>query len=406
MIVPVPEGVRDPPPPRVPISAQATATGCGLALVIAGAARLWQAPMSWDERVYYEPAIRFFAERVPRVPLDYPAPSPPLAFVLQGVMYRMTGSFAAVRALSTFAAIAVLLILAAWVGNRPRGSLIVLMTAAFAPMSVYAFSLKQHWFTLLGLACGFVLWKRERHWAAAVALLIAVGTNQLAVAFILMIIARQLIRHAPVIAYALPLVALGMLVLYWQGPQPAMFRVAGATNQPAFLRPVWPQLLLLAFVCGGWIIPFFESWWRRAVWMLPVALIAAPLLRLSGVMAIPPEQGGRIYERAVGPLLDTIRFVARTEIVAIAITAIVIAIGCSIFLLQQDEDVATVRVYAATWGVTMLPVPFLFESYYAFFVVGSWIVLSRRLSESRSFPVAVAQIGAIAFGLLYAFVKL
>jgi len=54
----------------------------------------------------------------------------------------------------------------------------------------------------------------------------------------------------------------------------------------------------------------------------------------------------------------------------------------------------------------MLPVPFLFESYYAFFVVGSWIVLSRRLSESRSFPVAVAQIGAIAFGLLYAFVKL
>jgi 4-amino-4-deoxy-L-arabinose transferase-like glycosyltransferase len=99
-----------------------------LALLIAGAAGLWRAPLTTDEAWYYDRAIRFFAGRLPHVPLDYPAPSPPLGFVLQSILFRVSGgSIAAVRALSTLAAITTVILIGRALKDQARGPLIAWM---------------------------------------------------------------------------------------------------------------------------------------------------------------------------------------------------------------------------------------------------------------------------------------
>lgn len=385
--------------------AHVTAAACSVALAAAGAAGLWGAPATWDERQYYAPAIRFFSERLPGIPLNYPAPSPPLGFVLQSVVFRATGSFAAVRMLSTFAAIVVLFLVAEWLKGFARAPLMVAAMASFAPMTAYAFSLKQHWLTLLFLVLAYVLWQTGRHWPAGSCLLLAAGTNQIAVAFILMVVIRQIVRRAQWVPYALPLIAVGALVWYWHGPQPPMYRVAGIANQPAFLHFVWPQLLLLAFECGIWIVPLFSSWWRKAVFTLPVIAVAILLLRWSDMLVTRPDPDPRFYERAVGPLLGTVRLATRSDTISLVIMSIAVAVGVAICLMRRDDDVASVQTYAATYAGTMLQVPFLFESYYSIFVLVSWLILGRRVAATRSRAVLAAQLGAIAFGVVYAAVK-
>jgi hypothetical protein len=381
--------------------AKAAAAGCGAALVAAGTAGLWRAPLTWDERQYYAPAIRFFSDRLPCIPLNYPAPSPPVGFILQSIVYRATGSFTVVRMLSTVATIVVLFIIADWVKGSRRGALMVVMAASFAPMTTYAFSLKQHWFTLLFLVLGFVAWQSGRQWLAAGWLLLAVGTNQIAVAFILMVLIRQLGRRALWVPHTLPLAAMGALAVYWHGPQPPMFRLAGVASQPAFLHFVWSQLLLLAFECGVWIVPLFALWWRKAVLTLPSVAVAVFLVGWSGMLVMRPDPDPRFFERAVGPVIGTIRLFARNELISLVVVSMVISIGWALWFMRRDDDVASVQTYAAMYAVTMLQVPFLFESYYAMLVLVSWMILGRRAAETRSRDVLVAQLAAIVFGLVY-----
>ena len=391
--------VRDAAPPRVPRATLAALAASAL-LLAAGAALLWRAPLGFDEARYYEPAIHFFAERLPAVPLDYPAPAPPLGFLLQGIVFRLTGSLAAVRALCTLAACGTLFVLARWLGERPRAPWVVLSFATFPPMIAYAFSLKQHWITLLFLVCGLLAWRRERHGAAGLLRSLAASTNQLVAACALMVLLEQARRRRPLLAYTAPLLTLGAFVLAWRGFQPPSYVVGGFETAPGLGHLYWPQVLVLLLEIGVWIVPALPAWWRRAVWLVPAVPVLAWAFVRSRIMVVEtaPEL---FFKQAVGPVLSILRQLLGTHGLSVAAVSVLAAAGAALFTFRRDEDLEDVHVYAAATGLVMLLVPFLFESYYVFFVLGAWTILARRMAESREPSLLVARLAGIAVGLAY-----
>jgi len=392
-------------PPRAAATAgipRATlaALGASALLLAAGAALLWRAPLGFDETRYYEPAITFFAERLPAVPLDYPAPAPPLGFLLQGIVFRLTGSLAAVRSLCTLAACGTLFVLARWLGDRPRAHWVVLSFATFPPMISYAFSLKQHWITVLFLVCGLLAWRREKHAAAGLLLALAASTNQLVAACALMVLLEQVRRRRHVLAYTAPLLALGAYVLAWRGFQPPSYAVAGFDVSPGLGRFYAPQLLVLLLEIGVWIVPALPSWWRRAVWLLPAVPVLTWAFVRSRIMVVDP-QPELFFRHAVGPILSILRQLVGTHGLSVAAVSVLAAAGLALFLFRRDADLEDVQVYAATTALVMLLVPFLFESYYVFFVLGAWTLLARRMADSCEPSLLVARLAGIAVGLAY-----
>jgi hypothetical protein len=385
----------------------ATRAACAayaVALLAAGAAGLWRAPLTFDEVVYYEPAIRFFAVRLPHIPLDYPAPQPPLMYLVQAIVYRLSGgSIACVRALATLAAIGSVVLVAQMLRGRPRAAIVVLMIGTFPPMLAYAFSLKQHWMTLIFLLAGYLCWQRARDAAAAMWLVCAMMTSQIAAAFVVALIVRQIITHRRVVPYLAPVAALLALAVWWRGLQPPMYQVIGNGAQPHLLHLYWPQLLLLLFEAGIWIVMMIADRWRRVAACLVLAPVAVYALQWSRIMIVRPDPDPMYYERAAGPMLGLIRAAAGSGLASVVIAATAVSIGCALFLLRRDDDdVAHVQTYAAAYGAVMLPVPFFFESYHALFVLGSWAILGPRMAGSRSRWMLAANIGAIVVGIGYA----
>jgi|GEM_PF-3007812 len=373
------------------------------ALLIAGAAGLWHAPLTFDESVYYERAIRFFAVRLPHVPLDYPAPQPPLAYLIQAIVYRLTGgSIVCVRALATLAAIGCVVLAARMLADRPRAAIVALMIGTFPPMLAYAFSLKQHWMTVLLLLSGYVFWERGRDVAAAMWLLGAVLTSQIAVAFVLALIVRQIVMRRPVLPYLVPLAALAGLAAWWGGLQPPVYRVAGTGAEPHLLHVYWPQLLLVLFESGIWIVPMIADRWRRVAASLVLVPIAMYTLQLSRIMIVRPGPDPAYYEHAAGPMLGLIRAVGGTGFASVVLASIAVSIGCGLFMFRRDAETGHVQTFAASSALVMLPVPFFFESYHALFVLGSWMILGRRMAASRSRLMLTVNLAAIAAGIAYA----
>ena len=79
---------------------------CGLVASIGVLTNAWFRNLNSDEATYYAPAIDFVSRALPRLPLDYPFPAPPLGLWLQGILNLVEKGFADVRFFSTACAIA------------------------------------------------------------------------------------------------------------------------------------------------------------------------------------------------------------------------------------------------------------------------------------------------------------
>ena len=363
-----------------------------VAMLVVGAAWGWRAPLSWDERQYYVPAARFFAERVPGVPLDYPMPMPPAVLIVQGYLYRWTASVFVLRMLSTVAMIGAVAVFATALRDSRRDAALLLMFGTFPFALLNAFTLKHHAVLLLCCTGAFVLWQRKRVVPAALVLAIAALTHQIAAAAIATLTLLSLMerrgRDAVILAASsLPLAA---IVLVWGGARPPMY---GATfrNEPsvAGLRP--EHVLVLLFMTGVWIAPMVGARLKIAAAALP---FTAAAMYYAELMA-PSE----IYQRLAGPVSSTIAAATRHHVLAAAVAAGAIAAwGVAAHLQRQPAFL----IWSLSYGVLMLAVPYFFESYYALFVAVAWLLLRERIAARPPWiPIA-----ATLAGIIYAAVKL
>lgn len=354
------------------------------AMVVAGLAWGWRAPLGSDEQRYYLPAAQFFAER--GLALDYPMPMPPFALVVQGLLYRITESVAVLRGLSTLAAIAAAAIVA-----RSMTAPALLMFGTFPAALMNAFSLKHHSIVLLCCVAALALWQRQRIALAALALAIGALTHQITAAMIATLVVLSLFerryRDAAVVACsALPLAA---LVLVWGGARPPMHE-ATFTGEPSMsgLQPA--QVLVLLFMAGTWIAPaVWPVRWKAAAVALPFTAIwthAAGLMRWSD----------DVYGRLAGPVTTAIAALTRQQFVAAAIVAgALAALGVALYFGRHVQ----LATWSATYAAVMLAVPYFFESYYALFVAVAWFLLREEIAKRPPwFPIAatLAGIGYVA----------
>ncbi len=368
-----------------------------VALAVIGAMWRWRAPLTWDEQQYYEPAARYFAERLPSIPLDYPMPMPPFALVVQGIVYRLTGSVAMLRMLSTAAAIAAAAVVASLLrttSSRAAGWL-VLMFGTLPPAMVNAFTLKHHAFALLCCAGAFALWEKRRVFLVALVLAAGALTHQIAIAAIGTLVVLALLerrfRDAAIVALsALPLAA---LVLLWGGARPPLYDAAFPSEpHVAGLHP--QQLLVLLFMAGAWIAPAVGVRVRVAAAALPFTAIAMYATRL-----LQPVSAS-VYDRIAGPLASAIAAgVSGNAILAAGLGGALAALGIATCVTTAVGS-RMFRIWSAMYAMAMLAVPYFFESYYALFVAVSWLLLREHLALRREwFPILATSAGVAYFVL-------
>jgi hypothetical protein len=363
----------------------------------------WQAPLSFDERRFYFPAIQSLGRELPHVPVNYALPQPPAMLVIQAVVWRVTGSVALIRALSSIAVIAAVFLAGAIVARSDLPSvLLVLMVGTFPTIFLNAWSLKQHAFTLAFLLAAVLAWKRRRIGWVAVFLALATLTNQLSLALAatfgivaLVRFVRDRSRDAfiDVVVTGCSVIPLFALVLAWHGVQPPLFAAAFPEVPGSRFNPA--QVLLALIMMGFWIAPLIvqpRRWWPLLV-LVPLCAI---LLFASGLLL---PVGNDIYAGAVGPVTNVIRSVTHAYAVTIAATALLAALGVLFF---RDVRGTEAWLYIVLCVVALTRVPYYFESYYALVVCVVWPLAADDVIAKRRLAVQSAYILA---GATYAIVK-
>jgi hypothetical protein len=383
-----------------------------VAMLSAGALRLWSRPLDSDDRVHYLPNIQRFAAVFPRVLLHYAMPMPPAALYLQGLIYRATGgSVAATRALATICSIATVLMVIAHVGRSGRFARTLLFLAMVGSSSwfpAFGFSLKHYAVETFFLVAGWILWERRHeswHFAAGATVLFALSVLcvQMAAAFLLMLLfeERKSPRYAALLL--LPLALLGVLVVYWRGSQPPEF-----WNVPhrtwLGIHPI--QLLVAGFVLGTSLVPLIDGWWKRAVFFLAATPFIGWMFYRAEILVHRAPGDARMFYEMTGSAFLLIRALVRSNYPLVVIcVSIVCAVGISwpaqVLSLRRHE-LTMAGIYTAIYCAMMLLVPFYFERYYALLVMMSWVLLSRMIVQSRSALVALYQCAFVIAAFLHA----
>lgn len=376
-----------------------------LGMLAAGAIRLWHRPLDWDDTVHYLPAIRLFAASFPRVLLHYPMPMPPFALFVEGAIYHFSnGSVAAVRSLSTFCSIAMLVTVMWHLGRETATLGRSLLFAAFFGSATwfpaFGFSLKHYAIASFFLVAGWVFWERRMTFLAVLTFILATLTVQMAVAFVVVLLFIER-RDRRALVLLLPLAAIGCLALVWHGMQPPEFE-----SYPGKVRwlGMYPeQVLVAAFVLGTSVVPLIDGWWRKALVCLPAVPLLVWLLDRSSILVVRAT-GDRLS--MAGSALAAVRMAVRGSYgLTVAGVAILCAVGLSLpvqaFVIRSRETLL-VTLYSAVYAAMMVMfVSFFVERYYAFLVVVAWLVMSRVIVQSRSALVAAFQLAVIAGSLLH-----
>jgi len=362
------------------MNAQRTLLLYAAAMLIAGFAWGWGAPLTSDEQRYYLPAAQFFAER--GITLDYAMPMPPFALIVQGFVYRVTESVYALRVLSTLAAIGAAAVLAA----MTRSGWLVLMFGAFPAALMNAFSLKHHSLVLLCCIGALALWQRQRIALAAVLLAIGALTHQITGAMIGTLVLLSLFerRYRDAAMLSLSALPLAVLVAFWGGARPPMHETT-FTGEPAMTGLQPAQIVVLLFMAGTWLAPAT----MRIRWVVAAAALpfTASWMHFAGLM----RYSQNVYGRLAGPVASLIAGVTRGQFVVAAILAGALA---AIGVASYDKTHRQLIVWSAMYALVMLAVPYFFESYYALFVGIGWTLLREEIEVRPPwFPVAATLAG-------------
>ncbi|MFZ2491716.1 MAG: hypothetical protein WA208_09540 [Thermoanaerobaculia bacterium] len=389
-----------------------------LGVVVFGFAARWTAKLTFDEETFYAPAVAFFAERLPAIPLNYPMPFPPAGIYLQAVLWQVLPSFALLRAATSVAAIALVLVVAHLLRGQSslRAALLVLMVGTLPTFFLSAFLLKLHALAILCNVAAFALWERRRSGWAAVALTVGMTVQQTTLATTAALTILTLLRDGRVSrqaalksAFVLGLSFLPIAILFavWGGFRPPMY--AEVFQEDAGIGRLHArQLIVLLLMIGVWIAPVIgslRSLIRLAAASFPFALL---FTHVSGVM----KPGAPFMSQIAGPVSSSIEALGGGMYGArLAGTALLVAFGMATVIVSLlDRTLDPVRLWSlAVWtsifGCMMLTVPYYFESYYALYVIVAWLIVRWRLLSDPSRSIVVFQTLAISAGLVFVLLK-
>lgn len=395
------------------------------ALLLTGAVHAWGRSQNHDEKTYYLPAIERAAGRLPHFAIDYKLPAPPLPLILQAAVYRITGSVAAVRGLSTaFAAAAAGLLYLLVCKTVPSGKLRVLIPAALVcfPFSLaWAYRLRPHSMALFFLLLAFVLLRAlearptARSGAAlGLSLGCAVLSSQFTVPMVVGIGGAALLapgdrmRRAAFV-FTMPLAMLTLLFTAWHGFQPPSYRAAvGLLESKVGLGYFRPIHVVAAFqALGTWLAPVTFS--RRQKLNVGL-LLGAWLLFGSVVFLAKPYAGEPFFDTIRGPFATVVRAIPSSVAQAIFV-GFVCALGLGALLSMREQrveegwkgDWAAQYLGIALFLLMMNMIPYYFEAYYTYLVLPClWFAVIRaRRSMEQPLEHPVRFLYFVAVGVIY-----
>lgn len=387
-------------------------------VVVIGFCARWTAKLTFDEETFYAPAIAFFAERLPAVPLNYPMPFPPAGIYLQAVLWQVLPSFALLRAATSAAAIAMVLVVAHLLRGQSslRAALLVLMVGTLPTFFLSAFLLKLHALAILCNVAAVALWERRRTGWAAVALTAGMAVQQTTAATAAMLIVLTMLRDGGAsrpaairraFALGLSFIPIGILFALWGGFRPPMYEEVFRENAgagPLYAR----QLVVLLLMVGVWVAPVIGS--LRSLIMLAAASFPFALLftHVSGLM----KPGAPFMIQIAGPVSSSIEALGGQMYGArLSGAALLVAFGIATLIVSLlDRTLDPVRLWSLTvwtgiFGCMMLIVPYLFESYYALYVIVGWLIVRWRLLSDPARTIVVFQALAVVAGLGFVLLK-
>ncbi|EDY16127.1 hypothetical protein CfE428DRAFT_6316 [Chthoniobacter flavus Ellin428] len=399
---------------------------CALLVVIAVVTHAYVRPLNSDEAEYYAPAIQFVSHSWPQLPLKaYPFPGPPLALWVQAAVAVVFKGWGTVRLLSSLGAVGLAAYLFWRAEDKARWPVLGTLAILTFPFFLWnSFTIKQHAFTVSCLLIGLERWCRaedapaNRFSGASSAFLTAgVLSNQFCAPLCAALSLDGLWRWRTLspaerraIAFcSIPLVFLGLLMLYWGGKQPPAY----VDPLPASIVMDWQhrsaQFVLGAVSIGrmGWACPHLNiaCMGRPSCWAL---IPSAALVWLSQIYS----PVGSFWTIGQGPISNVLftalhRVPALLALVAGVLVALAIAFWISPNL--KGSWAARSRIWMALYlAVTTIAVPYLFESYYLLLILPLIFVLLRYSETLTAHPRRTSiYLGAvILLGVAYSIFKL
>lgn len=398
---------------------------CAIVAGIGAATNAWLRELNPDEAKYYAPAIEFVSHSLPTFPLrDYPFPAPPLALWAQATVAKAFHNLASVRVFSTLCAacLAGYLLL----GRDPRGRVPALGIVALLTFPFFlwnAFTIKQHAFTASCLLIGLERWctAEDAHsdqelWASSAFLTVATLSNQFCAPLCASLCLDSLLRtqrpfrveKARILFSAVPLICLGLLMLYWGGKQPPTY----IDPLPSAISIGWQsrlaQFALGAISVGVWVGTLSFDYRLHARPFL-LALIPALLVVWLSRLYSP---SGDFWTTGQGPISRALFALFRgNPSLLILVSGMLAALGVAFWVAPGMDTRWTGRcriLIVAYLAIAAIAVPYLFESYYLLLIMPLLFVVLRKspilaLNRVRT---SIGEGGIVCAGIAYAVFKL
>ena len=398
---------------------------CVLLAVIALLTRGYVRELNSDEARYYAPAIDFVSHSWPHLPLkNYPFPGPPLALWVQATVATFFHGWGSVRLFSSLCAVGLAAYLLWRADDKPVRPILGTLALLTFPFFLWnAFTIKQHAFTVSCLLIGLERWCRTeeassgRSLRSSSAFLTAgILSNQFCAPLCAALSLDNLSRwrtlskteRSKILFSSVPLVCLGLLMLYWGGKQPPAY----VDPLPATIVVGWrnhlAQFAVGAISIGAWLgVPSFEFRVHGKSFLLAL-LPSAALVWLSQVYS----PGGDFWATGQGPI-STVLAAAfhRVPILLIFAAGILVALAVAFWISPNLSGAwaARSRIWMALYlAVTTLAVPYLFESYYLLLVLPLLFVLARYSLTLAASPrrASLYFSAVILLGIAYSIFKL
>jgi|GEM_PF-6784505 len=375
--------------------------------------------IDFDESQHHLKAIQQYIEQAPMFDLQsYHSASGPLPYVIWSVWGSILGdSIASLRLLTLFFAFGCIFIILSLLRDQPfKIKVLVLLLSTIQPYfisrSLSIYTMIPSLFMGLSALLAYIryLESKKTAWLVAYSLfaVCALFSRQIYLSYIagislhfLLYSIRQnraIFKKSTLIAFGMPVLLFGMLLIYWGGGNPPGF--SGNASKGINLAQLDFSLIFLGF----WFWPVAYDYLKKLPrWLLIVAGILA-LHMFVVPLYVSSENATKLVDNTISGIIprifETLIIAGIPTLVIAAIEAVLWAIGVLIFyiILQQLNHVCSWIIIFHI--AILLLVPQVWERYYFPIIPIIWFVLVRNIKTNKIYALQLAlQTGIVAMYL-------